>query len=485
MRSLKRFAGHSLSYGIAIVLIGLSVAPTYGIGQTHDNAVWQSSTAFTGSPAFIDASTFTGDICGQINLALQALPAAGGVVDARGIVNPTGGAETAACAGDPFNSISVPSTVLLPASTIPIEMKWTLPASTRLIGEGRFTIVQACVSGVNHCSSTFAVGGDMIDMGSSSITGSSIEHLKLDGNGLLVNGIVNNNCGDSCYVTDVNFSGFGKATGGGPTTALTIGAAAAGSGPYTNLNYGTNGVCSSSGCPACVTIQASTRGLHGITCSGAQDTTGLKGVAIFVGAGNNTIEDAHLESFADGIDIGNDPSVSTVSNVLISNVSASGPNRDVINVVHICGPNGGTSSCPANFIATDVTILHATNGLDSHSTSTNVIQDDVSGVAVGITPANTASTVGMYALGEPYLDSNSNIVAVPRFTTAPGSNAADIIGSTSVGVPTWAIGSSAPPASSSCTSYTAGALYSNTSGASGNNNTLYVCINAVWHQFAM
>jgi hypothetical protein len=57
-----------------------------------------------------------------------------------------------------------------------------------------------------------------------------------------------------------------------------------------------------------------------------------------VNASNNTIEDVHLETFYDGIQIGNVASPSVVGNVVVSNVDAanngSGP---VQNVVHICG----------------------------------------------------------------------------------------------------------------------------------------------------
>jgi hypothetical protein len=324
---------------------------------------------------------------------------------------------------------------------------------------------------VNHCGSTFS-GTDVIDMGTSGCTGCSgitIEHLKVDGNGLLVNGI-RNYSGDPSYVSDVNFSNIGMPSGsGGSATALIVDANAAGSGPYTNLNLTSGGICGTGGCGACVSIQAPTRGLHGITCSSVGVGAAAK-AAIYVNANNNSVEDVHIEVFTDGIQIGTPSGTTPVSNVVVSNVTGA----NVVNVVHVCGTKYGSASCGNTTAPNDVALLHISNG---STAGADAVLDDVTGTVVGVIPAGGASsTVGMYLLGTSVVDSNGE-VAVPRFTTAPG-----IFGTSGGGVPTWAVGSMAPSGSSCGLTGAngAGSLYSNTTGKFGSKNTLFICIGGSW-----
>jgi hypothetical protein len=78
-----------------------------------------------------------------------------------------------------------------------IPNSWILPANTHLIGEGdnpssaaltAGTTIQACNSSLNSCSFTNSA---MIQFGSSSATGISVENVTLDGQGQSINGIVN------------------------------------------------------------------------------------------------------------------------------------------------------------------------------------------------------------------------------------------------------------------------------------------------------
>jgi len=128
------------------------------------NAVWgysgcpgsETGTATCPSGAFIDASVFTGDFCGQVHAALSeavsnSLPAA--VIDARGVTSTS-------CGSNPWSSISIPSTVLLPAGTITVSRLWVLPSGTKIIGEGVGMTTLTAASGVttliSFCSAACA-----------------------------------------------------------------------------------------------------------------------------------------------------------------------------------------------------------------------------------------------------------------------------------------------------------------------------------------
>jgi hypothetical protein len=113
--------------------------------QQGQDAVYNSSGVVTNSPSFIDASQFGNnhtDICSVLNSILnpanKILPAAGGVIDARGLPGPTGTSMT--CTISPWGSgssyLNVPSTILLPATggatptPIIISTPWILPSNT-------------------------------------------------------------------------------------------------------------------------------------------------------------------------------------------------------------------------------------------------------------------------------------------------------------------------------------------------------------------
>jgi hypothetical protein len=185
-----------------------------------NNAVYNSSGSCSPScgfsGAFIDASTFfnsppTKNFCSVLNWVLNPLngiiPSAGAVIDARGLPGTTG--TSMKCTASPWAGITTPTpaTILLPAGTILIPKSWILPANTHLIGEGdnpssaalsSGTTLQACRQSINNCS--FADTA-MIQFGSSSTNGISVENVTLDGQGQFINGIVNQY---SSYLTHVD-----------------------------------------------------------------------------------------------------------------------------------------------------------------------------------------------------------------------------------------------------------------------------------------
>jgi hypothetical protein len=389
-------------------------------GTAGQNTVYGNCTTGTpgtlGSSAFIDAATFSssGDICARIHAILTtSYPANGEVIDARGVLPASGTSQN--CSTNPWATVTAPSTVLLPAGTIQISTQWSLPTGTRIIGQGAgspgagITTIQAAPG--------FTTNLALIRMIGSART--SVEDLALDGNGVTgVGGITNSTSQELTYVKRVamtNILGIG----------LSVTSGAAQSGPYSDINFSTTSTAATT---ACVSLQTSTRGVHGLTCNGASiaGSTGVK-----IDGPNNTIEDAQISGFSDAIAIGR--SLTAPSNVLFNIRGGSG----VTNLVHI-----GSSS-------TNVTIMSgSTNG------ATNAIQDDVTDALL---TASSNPTIAIYALGAAVSPGFS------RFTTSPS-------------VPSWVVGTSVPPTSGvTCPQ---GSLYSNTAGTA--SHTWYVCESNQW-----
>jgi hypothetical protein len=488
LRPLGRYMFRAALLAAAVIVLANHPLHAQLVGEHAVYGTVGTGTGLIGSPAYFDATILTPgvDICQQINDALVFAAnnnfIAGVTIDARGtrVTTPQG------CATDPFNVLTpIPSIILLPSATITILKTWHVPSNTRIIGEGRFTILQACKAVQNTCNNSAFSGSDLIDMGSSTTacTGASVERLKLDGQNQSVNGIVQY-CGESSYVSDVNLAGIGTSTSGsiglnivGSAAGFAFPMGADGSGPYINLNFPdvSVGMCTT-GCPVCVLITAQTMGLHGITCTEQERSTGTV-AAIYVNASNNSIEDVHVEAFHDGVQIGSlSSSTGAISNILISNVTASsGANQGFVqNVVHICG--GPLTTCASSLNPTDVTLLNISDGGDG--SGTDAIQDDVTGTTVGASGGATAhSTVSMYVLGEPSLNQAGAVIATPRFTTVPTG-----AGPGGGGVPTWAVGTVMPPGGS-CVQGNAGTIYSKTNGT-GQNSTIYVCVSGLWKPIA-
>jgi hypothetical protein len=525
-----------------LLLAALSTMPNLATAQVPvisgnpaNNAVYLKTTTVASivpSTAYIDASAYyTGtvpDICQILYNILTCsttscatgytvYPSGGAVIDARGIIT---NAPPLQCSVNPFpgsSGASVPSTILLPATSISIHTPWVLPSNTRLVGEGSFFVTTLEVDPNFPQTAT-----PMIAMGSSSLcsptcTGISIEHLKLqaqadDQTFRATDGIDNAYAGDASYVKDVGFTNFGalSSTGsiqtpcspnGGPVTALCIGPNATYSGPYSDLNFAASNQCSPANCTqvingqktavnctceptACVQIQAQIRGLHGITCTASASQNNKNSApmaAIYLDSYNDTIENVHVEGFSDGIVVGDNPpavtpnvSGNTIANVTSAFGSNSGP---VWNAVHICNPASSppsqTDACQTvtGTTVSNISLFQIQSAGAGTGTTflAHAIQDDLTGQTLNALAFPTF--VGMYIVGAP-IGTFGTSTAYTRFTTSPGPNSTS---GTSVATPTWGIGTNATPGSCS----NIGAIYTNTSGTD-KTNTIFVCTSGSW-----
>jgi hypothetical protein len=383
------------------------------------------------SSAFIDAKVFfTTDFCAAVNSALYEAQHYDGlsapVIDARGIPQPS------ACASSPWNgtnTITIPSTVLLPAGTISLSATWILPPGTKVVGEG-LEITKLSTSAISP----------VIKMGSSSCspfpcTGIGIQDLSViqTNDGI---GIDNEYAGDQSYVQRVVITGSSNMT-----TGLMIGSYAQNSGPYENITVfgsGTAHACAWIGPPASGIPYLGVK-VRGLNCMG-----GSSGAAVELDDSSDAIEDVQISSsYVDGIQVG---AAASVSNDVLLNISGGGTNT-----VHLCGGSG----CGSGKVIQDVSLLGIAKGGATYS-----IEDDVSSSPPLTLPD---ATVAMYILGEG-VPVNSGVTGYTRFTT-------------STGTATWEVGSSAPTGSS-CPK---GALFSNTSGDhSTHGDAFSVCTARGW-----
>ncbi|HWY52970.1 MAG TPA: hypothetical protein VNZ03_00800 [Terriglobales bacterium] len=281
MKNQTTLAGGRMSFAIAVSLcIWFTAYPICAVAQNRgNNAVFNSnakcfSTTSCGfSGAFIDASTFASpqlpNICAVLNSILNSLSnSVGAVIDARGL---PGAGSSMQCTASPWAGITgpTPATILLPAGTILIPKSWILPTNTHLIGEGdnpssatstAGTTIQACKSTINTC--TFSDSA-MIQFGSSSAPGISVEKITLDGQGQSINGIVNSNSSSQTYVDRITlFQILG--------VGLLLESNASYSGPYTNITFDTGKTYAGqpqTTCAQLYNVTGGTHGIHGLTCT--------------------------------------------------------------------------------------------------------------------------------------------------------------------------------------------------------------------------
>ena len=466
--SLNR--GLTAVFVIVGVLLALS-SPSQSQNSQYqgDSAAWgpASSTTPTNAHDYVDASAFSGsDFCDQIHTALGKVADKTSqyhgiaVIDARGIYPPAG-VGYLSCSASPWSNLSSPpfATILLPAAVIKISSGWSLPDTTKIVGQGPdLTTIQA--------ASSLAPMIDMGSLGSNSIcqhvndcNSVGVEHLHLDGGNSAQIGIRNSSSQELSYVNDVWLTGM--ASGGTGLQIIghydTVGGSslgeAANSGPYSNIYF--------SGSGPCVNIAGTygTRGIHGLTCIG--NNTGS--TAVLVDGNNNSIEDVYISGYANAITLGSQPlyaqsSPQTLStfaqgNVLLNITGGAG----VTNVVHICGPGGNTTApCSSTLPTTaslpsDITIMGV-----SSAGSGNTVLDEITSSAL------TDSSVGLYILGEAVGGSSTYPVPTSRFTTSPNR-------------PTWLVGGTAPAIGATCTAKT-GTLFSATTSAP----TLSLCAGGKW-----
>lgn len=453
----------------AILALLLAFSPARARAQVAgNNAVYSSSTCCAPSSAFIDASVLTApngagatSICAKINDALSIAPTIGAVIDARGVTNLTCLSGTPWVQGS--NVFYTPAMILLPAGVIKIPTTWIVPTRTRIIGEGsgasgsNVTTIQA-ESGFTDPDSTTGSGGtggpSIIRMGSTTYSqykcsaspcfAVGVEDLVVDGQGQALNGITNVASEELSYVNRVSLyqvMGTGLQIGwSGTPLALN-------SGPYSNIRFETGSTYSPSATTTCAQIVGSqpTRGIHGLSCI----SNNTPNVAIYLDSSSNSIEDVTIQGFGEGVRVGQNGQAA--GNVLL-NISAPSASLWVNPVVHICGPTNVTGNpCSAYSSVTDLSVVGTSSGC--LLPSCNTLADDVTGTKL------PHGSLAIYVLGEAVGSGYS------RFTTSES-------------VPTWIVGSSTP--GSSCSSTSTGSLYSNTTGTSGGNDTLYVCTGTTW-----
>lgn len=503
------------------LLIGLA---NMALAQQGEPVVWIAPSTSTNSPAYVDASVFSfsgSEICGPIHSALQKLATIsknssnvvqGGIVDARGMfVQPP--IKYLTCTTNPFSGVTVPATVLLPATIIGISTTWVLPSNTRLVGENS----QDTTITIDQNASSFS--SPIIQMGSSTLcpsgcTGISVEHVRIQGmdtgtTNRSTDGIDNNYAGYGSYVSDVSFSDIG-ATSESDTlrVGLLVGSNAAASGPYSDIDFVGSSACAPSGSiscnnpknsnnctcqpTACVSIQAQTRGLHGLTCTAAS-TNNLVGAngptppaaAIRLDSYNTTIENVHVEGFYDGVVIGDNPGSVNVAGNTVENISSAASSAGPVwNTVHICNPTLSTQPYPSSacqYVSSagvntvgNISIFHV-QSLGSASVSQTSIQDDLNQTTVNSTGA-TSAFVAAYAVGGQPTGTSSQ-VGYSRLTIAAPSSTNTAV------TPTWGsynlgnINTATNPLGS-CN--TPGSLFSNPGGTGSSKNTIFLCTGGTW-----
>jgi hypothetical protein len=315
MRSTRTLESSLMLSDMIIVVLGcFTVFSAIAGAQTQgNNDVFDVHGNQKGSSAFIDAKALPpgADFCDTIYSLLTGVPgypvypAAGAVIDARGI----SGTALTCTLGSPWlegtTYANVPSTILLPAGTITISSTWALPSSTRVLGEGsadplqngigstssQQTTIQAC----NPTGSCFN-GSAMIQLGDNCPTPScmavSIEDVTLNGGNQTIDGIVNSASQDLSYAKNVVIY---DVLGPG----LKISGNANNSGPYANITYDTGGL-NGTACASIYNVAGGTHGLHGVTCISSNDSS----VAILLDSSNNTLEDIRIAGFTTGIYVG-------------------------------------------------------------------------------------------------------------------------------------------------------------------------------------
>jgi hypothetical protein len=130
------------------------------------------------------------DLCDTIYyLFTHSYPSSGEVIDARGI----SGSALTCTKGSPWsesgNSVTAPSTILLPPGIVVMDTTWVLPSNTHLIGEGDNDPLSGTPGTWIQASSS--TSGTMIQFApASGASGISVERLTLDGKGMTISGTV-------------------------------------------------------------------------------------------------------------------------------------------------------------------------------------------------------------------------------------------------------------------------------------------------------
>jgi hypothetical protein len=423
-----------LAIVIVLACFGAPASGQYSPNTQNGTHVVSNSagSGTTTSGSVIDASVQGGsDICQEINSALQKITGPGFVVDARGVPGQTAvsmtctGTETPWLNGNTY--IQTGATILLPAGTITIPVMWNLANHTRLIGMGPGITTIAAASTLTGAQTMIQMAGGGSPCPQSGCTGVTVEQLSLKGNSSTsLVGIYNNDAGQGSYVDHVSIS---NVLGTGVSVVNTTGIQGL-SGPYSNITFNDS---STSSTGVCLQISGSTLGVRGLTCISAD--TSSQTTAIYIDGSNNTIADVYIQGFYDGIKVGSN---SMSSNDIFRNISDGTPVQQENATVEI------------GYLAEDIVLM----GLQNSGHKSTVADDRTATTLMN-------PTIAMYVLGHPIPGNNS---ILSRFTTSVPS-----IGSGNNNAPTWVVGNSAPPTTTTCV---VGSLYSNTSTS---GDALYLC----------
>jgi hypothetical protein len=216
---------------------------------------------------------------------------------------------------------------------------------------------------------------------------------------------------------------------------------------------------------------------------------------IYVNASNETIEDVHIESFWDGIEVGVSAvgTPGTATNVTLSNIAGSetGSSGYTTNTIHLCGnhpwdsSNSSTCASTSGMTVEDITILDAMNLNPPYTLNMTtkiaptIIADDVTANAIASCRTNgnppgcpTVLSTAIYALGEPDGGATTG-ASFSKFTSSPATPNGNYQSPPYTSyMPTWGVGSGAPNNGNTAYCSPVGAIYSQTT-ASG--KSVYVC----------
>lgn len=286
---------------------------------------------------------------------------------------------------------TVQGTVVKVSSTTNLTLSVNAQATYVNTDNQGFSITPAMIQFMPS-SSYSSTGGNLIGFGV------SISNLNADCNGITGGaGIQNWLTQEESYVQDVNIT---NCTG----ISLDVETSQAqNSGPYTNI-MATAGssIQPTTLCAEILTGPAGIRGIHGITCTASNATSPLVGIDL--SSPGVTIEDAHIEGYTAGIEVGQN---GQTNNATIINATANGGAGPVTSLIDI---SSNSTYAPT----TEVSIL----GLNKQSPSppTNILADHIMG-----TTLTTDSSLGYYILGVVTATSHSRITSSP--------NAPEILGS--------------------------------------------------------
>jgi hypothetical protein len=381
--------------------------------QNGDPAIATTATAWSPSPAYIDAYIATGgtgggtDICVRINTAWALLPSDTGTLDARAFT----GSWT--CSVSPFSPTSgTPHGLLLLGDvSIASSAVWIVPTQTEVrgIGHGGGYGSSSGYNTIISAGSSFPSSSPVIQMGPNGSGngpwfGIKIDRLTVDCHGVSgCTGIFNNEAEENSIVDDVQIwdaPAYGLHVSA-YDTGNTSSPGAVNSGPYRNVYVsfgGTNctGSCAASAVGIEVDGLGSTnngraiRGLDSITTTSSKAGTPYMAAGVIICGVSSPLTNAHIEYTTIGIEIGAGGGCDT------SNSGFDTQNVQVANIT-IATLTGGSGQiaiqlgAASNTPPTDnVEFFNITNGV----TAAKTIIDEITG--------NTATDarLGWYFVGE-------------------------------------------------------------------------------------